>query len=69
MKNNPVIKKHEVAMIEAGQQALQMRKQLAVTWLAAQDIIDAMRALRAGIPLPNKKPQLNEAHKRLDPPR
>ena len=56
-------------MIEAGQQALAMRKQLAVTWLAAQEIIDAMRALRAGIPLPNKKPQLNEAHKRLDPPR
>lgn len=44
----------QTALIEAGLRAREMRKQLAVTWLASQEIIDAMRALRAGIKIPNK---------------
>lgn len=36
--------------IRAGMRARQLRKQLAVTWLASQEIIDSMKTLRAGIP-------------------
>ncbi len=66
MKKAEVIKKHEVQLIEAGKQALEMRKQLAVTWLAAQEIIDAMRALRVGIPIPQKSVEQLIEIKRLD---
>ena len=67
MKKAEVIRKHEVQLIEAGKQALAMRRQLAITWLAAQEIIDAMRALRAGIPIPNKTVEQSLEIKRLDP--
>ncbi len=36
--------------ILAGMRARQLRKQLAVAWLASQEIIDYMKALRASIP-------------------
>ena len=41
-------------LLDSSRQALELRRQLAVTWLAAEDIIQAMRALRAGIIVPAK---------------
>jgi hypothetical protein len=60
MKRNKLLTKQESQLINAGLRARALRKQLAVTWLASQEIIDAMRALRAGIPLPNKTQALEQ---------
>jgi hypothetical protein len=54
MKSNPIKKTEADALIRAGLEARELRKQLAVTWLASQEIIDVMRALRKGIVIPEK---------------
>jgi len=52
----------ELRLIQAGLKAKILRKQLAVTWLASQQIIDAMRALREGIVIPDKTDKLKITH-------
>ncbi|MDX1344177.1 MAG: hypothetical protein R3227_17525 [Reinekea sp.] len=49
-----LITRQEARLIAAGKQAQELRRQLAITSQASLQIIAAMRALRAGIPLPNK---------------
>ena len=54
MKNQTLITVTDQKLIKAGLKARVLRQQLAVTYLASQEIIDAMRALRQGIPDPEK---------------
>jgi hypothetical protein len=54
MKPKSIEKSQAERFIRAGHEARELRKQLAVTWLASQEIIDAMRALRKGIVIPGK---------------
>lgn len=45
----------EARLIDAGVRARQLRAQLAVTYAASTQIIEAMRKLREGIPLPDQR--------------
>lgn len=48
-------REQQARIIEAGYNALELRRQLANTWLASEQIIQSMRALRQAIPLPDKR--------------
>ena len=45
---------NDVRLIDAGLRAKRLRAQLAVTYAASTQIIEAMRKLREGIPLPDR---------------
>ncbi len=63
-----LITRQEARLIAAGKQAQELRRQLAITSQASLQIIAAMRALRTGIPLPNKRATkaLLESHSSSD---
>lgn len=50
MSKSTVITRSEQKLINAGMKAKALRQQLAVTYLASTEIIEAMKALRQGIP-------------------
>lgn len=58
----------EVRFLEAGNRARELRAQLAVTYAASTQIIDAMRKLREGIPLPDKSQHLRLSANDIDDP-
>jgi D-hexose-6-phosphate mutarotase len=55
MATNKLTPEQQQRFLRAGHKALALRRQLAVTWLASEEIIRSMRALREGIPLPEKR--------------
>lgn len=50
MSDQKYISKAEQSLLDAGNNAIDLRRQLAKTYMASSEIIVAMRALRAGIP-------------------
>jgi hypothetical protein len=50
MAEQKFISKTEQQLLDAGNEAMELRRQLAKTYMASSEIIVAMRALRAGIP-------------------
>ncbi|MEJ2044800.1 MAG: hypothetical protein P8X74_16955 [Reinekea sp.] len=54
-------REQQARLIEAGRNAQELRRQLAVTWLASEEIIQSMRALRQAIPIGDKTKRLPDS--------
>ncbi len=62
------IEQQRARFIEAGNKARELRKELAATWLASEQIIQAMRELRQAIPSAQQRKQLiDDQTLRLEP--
>lgn len=66
MKTGRYQSANEARLLDAGNRARQLREQLAITYAASSQIIDAMRKLREGIPLPDHRPRPEITLKKVD---